>query len=524
LAKNSDHLSRSFETDNTGGVLSGLLADEDELDHRALWRIGSWGVGAVGAVVVAVMANQSSLGLKHEQMAAADLSRQAQQFQMAAKETQNETRRLASAIDTLNGDRDRLYSRVTSLEQGLETATGAFIRQVSPAGAPPGPTTLTTEPQTSPNPGPAPVIAPVVTAPAPDKPVAKTTVPEPGPAPISSVAKDLPKTEPAKTEAAREFAKAAAKIEAAKVEAAKIEAAKAEAAKIEAAKSDVAKTEPAKAESAKTDQAKSELAKSELAKSDHAKSDLAKTDPPKTDLPKIDVLKVDVANTDPAKADATKPPGTQPATPLVAAKSFMAPPDPAAARLIEPGKPAGAIVAGPIPEVVATAPAASDEEADEATAPKVALHRTEFGVDLGSANSVSGLRALWRGLLKSRSNAQLLPLRPIIMIKEATNGLGMQLHLVAGPLNDAGAAAKICAVMTENDRKCETAIFDGQRLTLKADDVPQVAPEKPVSRSRRGAGAAKRAATVEEPPAKKPETTSSISSSISSMFGRKKEQ
>jgi hypothetical protein len=39
---NSDRLSGGLESDNTGGVLSGLLADEDELDRRALWRLGSW--------------------------------------------------------------------------------------------------------------------------------------------------------------------------------------------------------------------------------------------------------------------------------------------------------------------------------------------------------------------------------------------------------------------------------------------------------------------------------------------------
>ena len=146
---------------------------------------------------------------------------------------------------------------------------------------------------------------------------------------------------------------------------------------------------------------------------------------------------------------------------------------------------------------MATTPPVSDEEADEATAPKVALQRTEFGVDLGTANSVNGLRALWRGLLKSRSNAPLQALRPVIMIKEGTNGLGMQLHLVAGPLNDAGAAAKICAVMTENDRTCETTVFDGQRLSFKSDDVtpapPAAAPAKPTSRGKRG-GSSKRAA------------------------------
>jgi hypothetical protein len=63
LAKKPDHLA-DFEADDTGGVLSNLLADEDELDRRALWRIGSWGAGATAAVILAVMANQSSLGVK----------------------------------------------------------------------------------------------------------------------------------------------------------------------------------------------------------------------------------------------------------------------------------------------------------------------------------------------------------------------------------------------------------------------------------------------------------------------------
>jgi len=61
LAKDLDHLAGSFDTDNTGGVLSGFLAEEDEFDRRALWRLGTWGVASVAAVVVAVMANQSSL-------------------------------------------------------------------------------------------------------------------------------------------------------------------------------------------------------------------------------------------------------------------------------------------------------------------------------------------------------------------------------------------------------------------------------------------------------------------------------
>ena len=82
-------------------------------------------------VIVALLANQSSVGWRREQVA--DLARQSQQIQSLAKASQSETRQLASAIETLNGDRDRLYSRVTVLEQGLDSVTGAIAQQKSAA-------------------------------------------------------------------------------------------------------------------------------------------------------------------------------------------------------------------------------------------------------------------------------------------------------------------------------------------------------------------------------------------------------
>src|SRR5882724_4687702 len=128
MAKDSDHLAGSFDTENTGGLLTGL-AEEDNFDRRTLWRLGSWAAASIGAVIVAVMSNHSSIGLHRDQVAGTDLARQSQQIQSVAKESQNEARRLASAIETLNGDRDRLYSRVAVLEQGLESVTGAIARQ-----------------------------------------------------------------------------------------------------------------------------------------------------------------------------------------------------------------------------------------------------------------------------------------------------------------------------------------------------------------------------------------------------------
>jgi hypothetical protein len=446
MAKNPDRPAASLETENTGGLLSGFLAEEDALDRRALWRLGSWGAASVGALVLAVYANQSSISFRREQAASADLARQAQQqIQSVAKESQNEARRLASAIDTLNGDRDRLYSRVTVLEQGLESVTGAIAKQQAaappwpsaapalvaipsmapPAAIAPAPvaTAATTEPQpaAAQNPAPAPAVSPVATT-APktvDKSAAAPAVPEPPPATVASVA-------------------------------------------------------------------------------------------PKTSNP-------------PAAAAA---PATAPAVPLVAAKSMMAPPDAAATKLIEPeksekpeksDKPAKAITAAPMPEIVASASPAGDAEPDTAKVapPQFPVQRTEFGVDVGGANSVGGLRALWRGLLKSRSNAALTTLRPIIVIREGSNGLGMQLRLVAGPLDDAAAAAKICAGMIENERPCETAVFDGQRLAVNADEPAATAKPAPARSSTRRRGYSRRAA-VEEP-AKKPDPPPST---LSTFFRR----
>jgi hypothetical protein len=142
------------------------------------------------------------------------------------------------------------------------------------------------------------------------------------------------------------------------------------------------------------------------------------------------------------------------------------------------GPPAPAVVASkpmigpPAPTIIASVPPADHAGADAAkpSSPPLIVKRTEFGVDVGGANSVGGLRALWRGLLRTRSNGALRALQPIIVIKEGSNGLGMQLRLVAGPLKDAAAAARICATMTANKRPCETAVFDGQRLEVKVEE------------------------------------------------------
>ena len=429
----------SFETENTGGLLSGFLADEDQFDRRALWRLGSWGAASVGAVVVAMLASQSSIGKRHDLVAAADLVRQSQQIQSVAKENQDEARRLASAIDTLNGDRDRLYSRVTVLEQGLDTVTGAIARQ-NPAAAWPQaalPVAATPEPPAlSQNLTPAPAVSPVTTTTAKMSEKPKPEIPL--------------ATEKAKTEAT-----------------------------------------------------------GAVEKPERPKTDAI----PATEKPKIEASVAEqgpqnVASTGPA---APNPAVITPANSLTSSKSMMAPPDAAAAKLIEPDKPLNIAPPAPAPETVAAVSSAV-RDPPETMGPKVTIQRTEFAVDVGGANSIGGLRALWRGLLKS--NTALAELRPIIVVREGRTGLGMQLRLAAGPLNDAATAAKICAGLIENQRSCETTIFDGQSLAMKADEpAATVKPvgARPYSR-RRGSY---RRVTSENVPIR-PET-----STLASFFNRR---
>jgi hypothetical protein len=418
MAKGSDRLGSSRGIDETGDGLSGFLADEEELDRRALWRLGTWAVVAIGAVIVALVTNQSSIGLRHDQTAAADLLRQTQQVQLAAKETQSEARRLASAIETLNSDRDRLYSRVTVLEQGLDSVTGAIARQNSTPSA--------SSAQASANSG---TTSATAVNPATASPVAASTAPASaaGPVAAASPSKAAP-TPPAS-----------------------------------AAPAATASVDPPPA-SPKPAPAIAPVAATTAAVADKPASAPAISEPgsPVASIP--------------SQKPAQKPEAAQPFGLLMASKSMIGPPDPAASKLVEAKRieamtPPKTVTSAPMPEIAAVAPAAPQEtRPDQASTPELVVKRTEFGVDVGGANSIPGLRALWRGLLKSRSNVALVALRPIIVIKENSNGLGMQLRLVAGPIRDAAAAAKICASLTVNDRSCTTAVFEGQRLALSADE------------------------------------------------------
>ena len=139
-------------------------------------------------------------------------------------------------------------------------------------------------------------------------------------------------------------------------------------------------------------------------------------------------------------ANATKPPAEPPALPVIAAPDVAPPATP---------------VATPDRSASATTPAAE---------PEISA-RSEFGVDLGSAPTIASLRVSWNQIRRNHS-AMLEGLRPVVAVRDGKAG-NVELRLIAGPIANASAAAKLCAALAAGGLSCQPAMFDGQRLALR---------------------------------------------------------
>lgn len=384
MTKDGNQFRDDLADDDGAGWITRFLAEEDEFDGRSMWRLASWGIGSVGVLIIAIMATRTPAAINRDQLASAELARQSQQVQWIAKESQNKARELAAAVETLNGDRDRLYARVTVLEQGLDSVTGALAKP-SAAALPPIP----------------------VAAPAASVQAAVSTPPA-----------DPEQIGPSRPTEAKAEAKTETKLE--------------------------SKAAPS-------------------------------ASPPKV---------APVATAAPASA-----------------------PSPTPAKPVE--QKAETLLPESAPTVTAAIPASEPLTAE--SQPANVVRKTEFGVDLGGAKSIEGLRAVWRGALKVYAK-HLEPLQPVIVVRERHDGLGMQLRLVAGPLSDAAEAARLCAgFLTESNRPCETAVYEGQRLSMVSEQPEAKQPEARPHRSKRKSRQRTEAAPEERP---KP-------SAFSSFFGNR---
>jgi hypothetical protein len=127
-------------------------------------------------------------------------------------------------------------------------------------------------------------------------------------------------------------------------------------------------------------------------------------------------------------------------------------------------------------EKAQTAPVmpAAPQTGDEVTAsiqapamiPQAAPAKPEFGLDLGGANTMEGLRALWT-TARQRHGTLLEGLRPIVYLRERARPGVVDMRLVAGPIPNAATAARMCATLVAAGAICQPSPYDGQRLAVR---------------------------------------------------------
>jgi len=89
-----------------------------------------------------------------------------------------------------------------------------------------------------------------------------------------------------------------------------------------------------------------------------------------------------------------------------------------------------------------------------------------FAIDLGSATNINTLRAHW-GAVKAAHGAMLAGLQPLVSVRQSSRPGFTEFHLVAGPVTDAGAAARLCSALTSVRVPCRPSTYNGQRLDLR---------------------------------------------------------
>lgn len=146
-----------------------------------------------------------------------------------------------------------------------------------------------------------------------------------------------------------------------------------------------------------------------------------------------------------------------------------------------PGANAAPVPAPPAPvppeQGVAGVSASSETSTPAGTASAdSAASKAAFGVDLGAGSNLDGLRAMWRK--EVLASPILAGLQPMIALRENSATSSFNLRLIAGPLSDAAAAARLCATLKAGaQRPCEPSAYEGQRLAMDVAP-PASAPRK----------------------------------------------
>jgi hypothetical protein len=390
-----------------------IIADVDEhFDMRALVRLGAWGLSAVAAVVLVIVAGRSEIGTRRavaafqssEPPAAVVAASAVGELRTRASDSEHETRRLADSIRALNDDRDRLTVRMSAVEREVGDLTGSVSRALAIVGTVkpmPSPETKPAGPDTAAKPPPVAVESkPAALDAAPNAAIVDKTTTPPQPDKLRPAASAQP---------------------------------------------------PAVSEAPKM----STLDSSKMPK------------PPALQPPSAAAQRTAAAN--PTLAPAAKPPDADSAPPtgtipvrVPLPKPLTAATPPAGSEKAQSGERSGPAASAPgnagqaAPAVIAAiaAPAGPDGSS---------LLKVEIGLDLGPALTLARLRTRWSEL-QAQNQALFNGMRPLVALRETSQGKSVELRLVIGPVADIQAAAEVCGALAGSQFMCQPAVFDGQRL------------------------------------------------------------
>jgi hypothetical protein len=412
--------------------------DQEEFDRLTLIRLGVWGLSAFLSMMLVVIAAQTDIGVKRAAAAVAAITSPPRdptvtiaQVMARTAESEREARRLVENVRLLTLERDRLTTRLDSVEKEMGDLTGSINKTLA--------NTAQQQPQSVPPPAPArnapqapPTVGPTASVPAMTPTVTPSVVPPP-PVPPQPPA---PASTSSNTSASQPTIVASSMIPA--VPSAAVDPKTARVAwptfMPPPTAPSIEPTAPAPPEVAAAPEAiplprPSPLAALQAYAAATARGENATLPPGQIPQP---------GQTQPLPADVTNSTSASPARPQITAQITAPQTAPQSAPQVAPA-----------------------ETVDSGDQPKV-----EIGVDLGPGLSIARLRTRWEAFQKAQG-ANLVGVRPVVAIREVNPNKPVELRLVVGPLAGIDVAVQLCQSLSGSQFPCQPAVFDGQRLVTR---------------------------------------------------------
>jgi hypothetical protein len=174
-----------------------------------LWRQAGWGLAAVAAVFVAVLSSRDEMAVQRITTLLVSLNVLPAPPQQHQFDAESAARQLAQAVRGLVSDRDRLATRLATLERDMEDMTGSVKKQIEavktaksepppwPESAPPLPMTPADVAAMVKAVSPAPAAAAATDPPPPNQPASQASN-----QPVAEATADAPSSNPPATAAA----------------------------------------------------------------------------------------------------------------------------------------------------------------------------------------------------------------------------------------------------------------------------------------------------------------------------------